>query len=390
MASEVEGEDWAAIDLPPGSVIIPGLIDAHVHLDLDPGLMSPQLQFEASRRDRDLRMIARAEAMVAAGITTARDLGGGEWRELALRDAIAAGQLTGPRLLCAGQPVTLAQGHCHFWGGVAEDSDEQAQVIRRQLERGVDWVKVMATGGYFTKGSGVDRAQFDEAELRAMVKLAGGAGRQMAAHCHGKAGIRNAARAGIDTIEHCSFASSKGYGADYAPEIVSEVAASGAWVSPTVNANWLHRIEKDGRPSDFFQHMTRVLAGLRAAGIPLLASTDAGIPGVLHHRLATGLRAFARYADLSPVEVLRSATRDSARALGLAAVCGRIEAGLSADLMVVAGDPLENLELLEHPLLVVARGRIVQSLGGSVAAGASQSVDASIPEPSRASGRARP
>ena len=177
VASEVEGEDWAAIDLPPGSVIIPGLIDAHVHLDLDPGLMSPQLQFEASRRDRDLRMIARAEAMVAAGITTARDLGGGEWRELALRDAIAAGQLTGPRLLCAGQPVTLAQGHCHFWGGVAEDSDEQARVIRRQLERGVDWVKVMATGGYFTKGSGVDRAQFDEAELRAMVKLAGGAGR---------------------------------------------------------------------------------------------------------------------------------------------------------------------------------------------------------------------
>ena len=353
------GGKWeSTLRFPAGAVAIPGLIDAHVHLDLDPHLLSPDHQFKASRSDRDLRMVARAAAMVRAGITTARDLGGGEWREILLRDAIGRGELPGPRLVCAGQPLTIAEGHCHFWGGVAGNAEEQAEVVRRQLEHGVDWVKVMATGGYFTKGSGVDRAQFSAEEIGRMVEQARRAGREMAAHCHGKAGIFNAARAGVRTIEHCSFASAKGYGADYDAAVVAEVAAQGAWVSPTVNGNWLRRMEKEGKPTAFFNNMRRILAELRSAGIPLLASTDAGIPGVFHHGLAAGLRAFAKYGELSPVEVLRSATRDSALGLGLDATCGRLAEGLSADIVVLAGDPLEDLELLENPLLVIAAGRI--------------------------------
>ena len=353
------GGKWeSTLRFPAGAVAIPGLIDAHVHLDLDPHLLSPDHQFKASRSDRDLRMVARAAAMVRAGITTARDLGGGEWREILLRDAIGRGELPGPRLVCAGQPLTIAEGHCHFWGGVAGNAEEQAEVVRRQLEHDVDWVKVMATGGYFTKGSGVDRAQFSAEEIGRMVEQARRAGREMAAHCHGKAGIFNAARAGVRTIEHCSFASAKGYGADYDAAVVAEVAAQGAWVSPTVNGNWLRRMEKEGKPTAFFNNMRRILAELRSAGIPLLASTDAGIPGVFHHGLAAGLRAFAKYGELSPVEVLRSATRDSALGLGLDATCGRLAEGLSADIVVLAGDPLEDLELLENPLLVIAAGRI--------------------------------
>ncbi len=353
------GGEWeSTLRFPAGAVAIPGLIDAHVHLDLDPHLLSPDHQFKASRSDRDLRMVARAAAMVRAGITTARDLGGGEWREILLRDAIGRGELPGPRLVCAGQPLTIAEGHCHFWGGVAGNAEEQAEVVRRQLEHDVDWVKVMATGGYFTKGSGVDRAQFSAEEIGRMVEQARRAGREMAAHCHGKAGIFNAARAGVRTIEHCSFASAKGYGADYDAAVVAEVAAQGAWVSPTVNGNWLRRMEKEGKPTAFFNNMRRILAELRSAGIPLLASTDAGIPGVFHHGLPAGLRAFAKYGELSPVEVLRSATRDSALGLGLDATCGRLAEGLSADIVVLAGDPLEDLELLENPLLVIAAGRI--------------------------------
>ena len=365
------GGEALALQLPSGSVAIPGLIDAHVHLDLDPHLLAPDDQFKPSRSDRDLRMIARAGAMVRAGITTARDLGAGEWRELILRDAIARGDLPGPRLVCAGQPLTIEAGHCHFWGGVATDAADQARVVRRQLEHGVDWVKVMATGGYFTKGSGVERAQFSADELRGVVGLAREAGLQVAAHCHGKAGIRNAAQAGVRTIEHCSFASGQGYGADYDPAVVEAIRAGGAWVSPTVNANWLRRIEKDGVPTDFFRNMRSVLGGLREAGIPLLASTDAGIPGVHHHRLAAGLAAFAQYGDLSPVEVLRTATRDSALGLGLETVCGCIAPGLSADVVVLAGDPLQDLGHLENPLLVLAAGRIAHR-------------DASVPAPASA------
>jgi imidazolonepropionase-like amidohydrolase len=368
LGSPPEGEKASGWSLPAGAVAIPGLIDAHVHLDLDPHLLAPDDQFKASRADRDLRMIARARAMVRAGITTARDLGAGEWRELALRDAVARGELPGPRLLCAGQPLTIAKGHCHFWGGVAEGADEQAEVVRRQLERGVDWVKIMATGGYFTKGSGVDRAQFSAEEIRRAVGQASEAGLSVAAHCHGKAGIRNAARGGVRTLEHCSFASSKGYGADYDADIVKEVASQGAWVSPTVNGNWLRRMEKDGKPTDFFRNMQKVLGALGEAGVPLMASTDAGIPGVLHHGLAAGLRALEKYTGRSPVDVLRTATSDSARGLGIEDVCGRLAPGLSADVLVLAADPLEDLARLEEPLLVLAAGRVVYR-------------DASLPDP---------
>ena len=351
------------ISCPPGAVLIPGLIDAHVHLDLDPLIGKPADQFEVSRDDRDLRMIARAQAMVGAGITTARDLGGGEWREILLRDAIARGEQVGPRLLCAGQPLTVPDGHCHFWGGVANTEKARAEVVQRQLDHEVDWIKIMATGGVFTPGSGVDRAQFSESEMDQVVRAAAQAGRPVAAHCHGREGIRNAARAGVRTIEHCSFAGQGGFGVDYDAGVVSEIADAAAWVSPTINGNWQHRIQSKGEPTNFYRRMRAVLDGFRAAGVPLIASTDAGIPGVHHHGLWAGLLAMAHYASLSPREVLRSATSESARALGLEGICGALRPGLSADLVVLASDPLKDLGQLAEPLFVVARGKVVRRPG---------------------------
>ncbi|MAI77591.1 MAG: hypothetical protein CL917_01475 [Deltaproteobacteria bacterium] len=348
------------IACPEGSVVIPGLIDAHIHMDLDPMILKPQGQFEVSRDDRDLRMIARAAAMVRAGITTARDLGGGEWRELALRDAILREEHPGPRLLCVGQPLTVPKGHCHFWGGAAQNERERSKVIQRQLDHEVDWIKVMATGGVFTPGSGVDRAQFSAGEIAEMVKLAENGGKSVAAHCHGREGIQNAARGGVRTIEHCTFAGQGGFGVDYDPGVVQEIAAQQAWVSPTINGNWQRRLVSEGEPTDFHRRTRAVLAGLRGAGVPLIASTDAGIPGVRHHTLWTGLVAMSHYAALSPRETLESATSESARALGLENVCGLVKQGLSADLLILSGDPLLDLGQLAEPLWVLARGRVAR------------------------------
>jgi imidazolonepropionase-like amidohydrolase len=349
---------------------MPGLIDAHVHLDLDPGIGAPAEQLAPSRADRDLRMIARARAMVRAGITTARDLGAGEWSELALRDAIARGELPGPRLLCAGQPLTVPDGHCHFWGGAARDAREQAEVVQRQLDRGVDWVKVMATGGVFTRGSDVGRAQFSQEEIAAAVALSARHGRQVAAHCHGAAGIRHAARAGVRTVEHCSFAGPGGFGAAFDPAAVRDLAEHGTWVSPTVNAGWGSRVEKDGRETRFHLRMRAVFAALRSAGVPLIASTDAGIPGVVHDGLPRALPAFARFAELSPVEALRAATSEASVALGLDASRGVLRPGAAADVVVLPGDPLSDWVHLEHPRLVMAEGRIVRDEIGVGPAGA--------------------
>jgi imidazolonepropionase-like amidohydrolase len=347
---ESESEDWTAL---------PGLIDSHVHLTLDPSIGSAAKQFEVPRDTVWKQMQQRAVAMLRAGITTARDLGAGSWQELELRDRIAEGVIEGPRLLCAGQPLTSPGGHCHFWGGEARGAEQVREVVQRQVDHHVDWIKVMATGGIFTKGTDVRVPQYATAELREIVACATSHGRSVAAHCHGSAGIRNAVAGGVRTVEHCSFAGADGFGSDFDEQIAAELAAAEAWVSPTVNAGWARRLEKDGQPTAFFERMSRCLGRLREAGARFIASTDAGIPGVEHHRLAEGLEAFARYSAASPVETLRGATSEAALALGLAGETGTLAPGLAADILVVAGNPLRDLAALQRPRLVFARGRPV-------------------------------
>ena len=353
----VEGETITAIGHGLGGedcgglTAIPGLIDAHVHMVLDPALHSVAEQLAEPADTTREKMRERAAAMVRAGITTARDLGGGAWLELELRDRIDAGQIAGPRLLCAGQPITSVGGHCHFWGGEAADFAEAEAIIERQRQHGVDLIKVMATGGMQTPGSQPKDAQFDEPTLSAIVATANAHGYPVAAHCHGTPGIRNAAAAGVRSIEHCSWIGETGKRGAFDPQIAREIAHRGIWISPTVNAGWARF------GPDFAAIVTANFRGMKAHGCALIASTDAGIPNVRHQDLAKALPVFARLAELSPVEALRSATSDCARALGLGDTTGILREGASADLLFVPGDPLADLGALLAPALVVARGR---------------------------------
>lgn len=334
-----------------GLTAIPGLIDAHVHLELNPDEAKPPQRTEEHVIPL---MQARAEQMLQAGITTARDLGGGAWFELSLRDQILAGERVGPRLICSGQPITCPQGHCHFWGGAAADLDEAHQVLNRQVAHGVDLIKIMATGGRLTAGSEPTDAQFPQATLDALVSSAHGHNLPVAAHCHGTEGIRRAALAGVDTIEHCSWVGQEGWASDYQPEVAKVILDQGIWVSPTVNKGWQRMLDsKTGN----------VLARVRAAylqmidlGIPMLASTDAGIPGVYHHELPPALVVFAQIAQLSPTEALKSATSDAARALGIGHRVGRLEVGLDADVLLTDGDPTCDLSAVTRPAGVYSRG----------------------------------
>lgn len=355
----VEGEHIAAIGRSQGGrdcsglTAIPGLIDAHVHMVLDPELMSVADQLAQDDDTLRAKMTVRAEAMVRAGITTARDLGGGNWLELELRDRINAGEISGPRLLCAGQPVTSVGGHCHFWGGEAPDVDAARAIIRRQHAHGVDLIKLMATGGMQTPGSQPKDAQFDPAETKAIVAAANALGLHVAAHCHGTPGIENATHAGVRTIEHCSWIGESGAREPYDPAVAAEIARRGVWISPTVNAGWARF------GADFAARVTDNMRGMKAAGCQLIASTDAGIPRVRHEDLAKALPVFARLAELSPLETLKSATSACADALELGHVTGSLHAGMTADLVLVEGDPLNDLRVLERPALVICRGREV-------------------------------
>ncbi|MCY4143715.1 MAG: amidohydrolase family protein [Gammaproteobacteria bacterium] len=337
-----------------GLTIIPGLIDAHVHMTLDPKI--PSLKEQLSQSDDEIRakMRVRAQEMVRSGITTARDLGGGRWLELELRDRINRGEVAGPRLLCAGQPLTSKNGHCYFWGGEATNKSEISEVVDRQHAHGVDLIKIMATGGMYTKNSQPGRAQFEQEEVSLAVEIANRLGYSVAAHCHGTEGIAHAAFAGVATIEHCSWLDTQGSRAGCDKDISREIARRGIWVSPTINAGWARFMGGDGR---FEAHIKKLFKDMKECGVKFIASTDAGIPNVLHHELSRALQVFASLAGLSPVESLLSATTHAANALGIKESTGTIEVGKDADLLFLEGDPLQDLAALQQPVLVVARGR---------------------------------
>lgn len=341
-----------------GLFVTPGLIDAHIHLCLDHEISDPMEQDKADRETLLQRMADRAARMLQAGITTARDLGGGQWLELAVRDAINRGEIPGPRLLCAGQPITSVRGHCHFWGGEATGANEAIEVLLRQLEHGVDLIKVMATGGNLTKGSTPMNAQFDLEELTSIVSEASKRGFPVAAHCHGTAGIDNAARAGVSTIEHCSWVGANGWAKHYDPDVAASIVRQGVYVSPTVNLGWKRRIGS----GDYENLVRGNFSKLRQAGARFIASTDAGIPGVRHQDLALALPVFGHFAGLDNAEVLLAATSQCAKAIGLGNVTGQIHAGLAADLLFLEKDPLLHLDALAAPVAVMARGQWVGGL----------------------------
>lgn len=339
-----------------GAWLLPGLMDAHIHLELDPAEKSPP----APDAPRDTEAMAqRARQMVEAGITTARDLGGGAWAEFGIRDRILAGEIPGPRLVCAGQPITSMGGHCHFWGGEVETLEQAKAVMQRQIDKGADLLKIMATGGRFTANSSPSKAQFELSFMTDLVTAANAENLTVAAHCHGSEGIRNAAFAGVTTIEHCSWVGSDGkWASDYQPDTVSEMANRGVWVSPTVNANWQRFIDSGAKMVTTFRDC---YDKMRAAGVKLVASTDAGIPGVVHHELPKAIHVFAQIAGLTPAEAIQSATANAADALGIAEITGRIRTGLQADLLLFQNNPLEDLEELQKPMAIWARGQTVKS-----------------------------
>ena len=231
--------------------------------------------------------------------------------------------------------------------------------MQRQIDKGADLLKIMATGGRFTPNSSPSKAQFELSFMTDLVAAANAENMTVAAHCHGSEGIRNAAFAGVTTIEHCSWVGDDGkWASGYQPDTVAEMASRGVWVSPTVNANWQRFIDSGAKMVATFREC---YDKMRAAGVKLVASTDAGIPGVVHHELPKAVHVFAQIAGLSPAEAIQSATANAADALGISDITGRVREGLVADLLLFKGNPLEDLEELQKPVAIWARGEVVKN-----------------------------
>ncbi|MFC4114945.1 amidohydrolase family protein [Nonomuraea zeae] len=356
------GEAPEIVEL-PGHTLLPGMIDAHVHLGFDDKVDPVTRRSRESDHHLLLRMAENARKLVSAGVTTARDLGARGFLDLALRDAIEDGLAVGPHLLAATRPITITGGHCWYMGGEADDEPAIRRVARENLRAGADCLKVMASGGQMTPGAPPSWVpQYTTGHLRVVVEEAATRGKGVAAHAHAAASIQSAVEAGVTTIEHCTFFTPAGH--RYDAKVADLVAAGGTYVCPTVHGVlWRSR---DVFGPEMIDDWLRTVAAMRDAGVRLIAGTDAGfaVAGVENRTdgYVGGLETFAQ-AGFANAEIIEMATVRAADACGVGAVTGSLEAGKRADLIAVEGDPLDRIADLRNLALVLVSGRAVTQAG---------------------------
>jgi imidazolonepropionase-like amidohydrolase len=349
--------------------VLPGLIDLHVHLSSNP---SGDYWREAVDSDEYYTLVGVRNARVTAqaGFTTVRDLGSAPAVGFALARGTQEGLFPGPRIIASGPAVSIIGGHGDVSGfrpevnavldagNTCTGAEQCAARVREFARAGAQVIKFTATGGVLSQQARGLEAHFTDAEMAAIVSTAHSLGLKVAAHAHGARGIEAAARAGVDSIEHGTFAD--------AAAIQAMRRANSAFV-PTLMA---YTGIREGLAQNRFTppvaakvRETLALVGrgaraARAAGVPVLFGTDAGV--FEHGRNAGEFAQLVELVGMSPAEALASATTGAARLLGLENEIGRIAPGLSADLIAVGGDPLADIRVLERVEFAMVRGRIIE------------------------------
>jgi imidazolonepropionase-like amidohydrolase len=362
--------DCRVIDL-PDCTLLPGLIDAHVHLCL-PGDGTPFPQAAAEPRGVVQAIALRnASAALRAGITTLRDCGGFPDALFALRRAIHLGYAQGPRLVLAGWPITITGGHCHYFGGEADGADGVRRKVREAIKSGVDYIKAMGTGGG-TPGTQSWRPSFSRDEMRALVDETHRFGYRAGVHCLCAEAIGFALEAGVDQIEHAWFMTGPDTPQRFDPVVGDRIAESGVPVCPTMSVGHYVRTAvagmeapspEDAAAADRWARLDaevlEIVTSLRQRGVRFVAGSDAGWRFSPFDALHRDLELMAE-TGCSALECLAAATSAAAAALGLEAETGTIRPGLAADLVAVGGRPDDDLAALREVRLVLRAGtRIV-------------------------------
>ncbi len=369
----VDGERIVAVNPParpagaktvalPGHTLLPGLMDAHVHLNyiIAEGWETEPVRFTGA--DFALRAIPHAEKTLQAGFTTVRDLGTGlGFSDVALMRAIDAGWVAGPRVIPAGHAISITGGHCDqttglgpgvappgYVSGTADGVDEVLKAIRYQVKHGAGVIKICATAGVLSFGAPPGAQQYSLDELRAAAEEAHRHGLRIAAHAHGTEGIVASSEAGIDSIEHNSMMTD---------EAAALIKKNGTFVVP--NMHLIDALDVSTLPP-LLADKQRYLAPLAVESfkralkneLTIAFGTDAGV--FPHGDNAKEFTARVRHGD-TPLHAIRSATLVTAELFGTTDR-GKVEAGLLADLVAVAGNPLEDVKLLEDVRFVMKGG----------------------------------
>jgi len=356
--TEFEGYQGEEVVLDEASTLLPGLIDCHVHLCFDaesnPGEATEKMRPGAVA----VRALANAQRSLSGGITAIRDCGGKDYLEFAARDACNRGQFQGPTIRASGRMICMTGGHGNRFGRVADGIEDVVKAVREQVHAGSDLVKIMATGGVMTPGVDPEDAHYSAEEMAAGIAEGHRFHKPCASHAQGTEGILNAVRGGIDSIEHGIFLSDK---------CIEEMLERRTYLVPTLSAlkNILaagdqgipeYVLEKATRVSETHQ---RSIKTFYEAGGRIAMGTDAGTPFNHHGENAQELR-YMVDVGISPMDAITFSTANAADLMRLEKT-GRIQEGAVADLLVVQGNPLEDIDVVADSAghrLVVKRGAI--------------------------------
>jgi imidazolonepropionase-like amidohydrolase len=365
LASATPAADATTINL-PNATVLPGLIDAHTHLTFNPSFGYEMLGISIPREA--LIGAHNARVTLEAGFTTVRNVGARGYSDVALRDAINAGDVPGPRMLVSGPALSITGGHCdndllpyeyHATSdGVADGIENVQHKTREIIKYGADLIKVCATGGVLSKGDDPNASQYTLEEMKAIVADAHRLGRKVAAHAHGAQGVIWASEAGVDSVEHGHLMNDAA---------IATLKKNGTYLVPTLYLiDWQRENAAKANLPDYTRHKMQIVSEAAKtnakkaieAGVKIGLGTDAAVypHGLNAHELAVYVS-----LGMTPLQAIQTATINDADLLGWSDKIGTLEAGKWADIIAVDGDPLQDVTTLQHVKFVMKGGAVVKN-----------------------------
>lgn len=355
--------------------LLPGLVDAHCHMHCSATVDAQALALSEDVPRLTMRAVNAMRKAVLAGTTTIRDLGSRNEVAFPVREAVESGAIPGPRMLIAGTPITITAGHCWFFGTQADTTEEVVSAVRNQVRLGANVIKMMATGGMFTPTANPRRPQYSAETLAAAVQEAERSGVQIVAHTLAADGVHNCVEAGIHNLIHARWYDQDfdSPDLDYRPDVVKKMADQGQWVDPTIGHHLLgvEAREKFGAPpavphwavskmvipeEKHLEAMQKMLD----AGIRFTSGLDMGMLYATHDHSAANAWAFVEWLGWSNWRAIKTCTADTAEAVRVGDIVGKIKPGMIADLAAFDGDPARNIRELKIASTVVQSGNVIK------------------------------